>query len=56
MSINQKMEMSMKKIVIAATLVATVAASALAASANSYIDPRAPFDAGRFFNSLSSGQ
>ncbi len=46
----------MKKIVIAATLVASVLASALSASANRYIDPNAPFDAAKFFQSIPSGQ
>lgn len=46
----------MKKIILAATLVATIALSALSASANTYVDPRAPFDAATFFNSLPTGQ
>lgn len=46
----------MKKIVIAATLVASVLASAVSASANPYVDPRAPFDGARFFNSIPTGQ
>jgi hypothetical protein len=48
--------MIMKNLVLAATLIATVAASALSVSANTYIDPRAPFDAARFFESLPTGQ
>lgn len=46
----------MKKILIAATLVASVLASAASASANRYVDPRAPFDGVKFFNSLPTGQ
>lgn len=46
----------MKKFVLAATLIASIAAAALPASANGYIDPRAPFDAARLFESLPSGQ
>lgn len=46
----------MKKIVLAATLVATVLASSLSAGANTYIDPRAPLDGAKFFNSLPTGQ
>lgn len=46
----------MKKIILATTLIASVLASAVSASANRYIDPNAPFDAARFFNSIPSGQ
>ena len=46
----------MKKIVIATTLIASVLATTLSASANRYIDPKAPFDGGKFFNSIPTGQ
>lgn len=46
----------MKKIVLTATLIASVLASAVSAQANRYIDPNAPFDGAKFFNSLPSGQ
>lgn len=46
----------MKKIVLTATLIASVLASAVSVQANKYIDPNAPFDGLRFFNSLPSGQ
>ena len=46
----------MKKIVLTATLIASVLASAVSAHANRYIDPNAPFDAAKFFNSIPSGQ
>ena len=46
----------MKKIVLATTLIASVLASTLSASANRYIDPNAPFNAEKFFNSIQSGQ
>ena len=46
----------MKKFVIVASLVASFVASAAAVSANTYIDPRSPFNAEKFFNSLPTGQ
>ena len=46
----------MKKFAIAATLVVSVLASAVSASANRYIDPNAPFDGAKFFNSIPTGQ
>ncbi len=46
----------MKKIVLVGALVASVLASAVSAQANRYLDPNAPFDAQRFFNSQPSGQ
>ncbi len=46
----------MKKIVLVTTLVASVLATAVSASANRYIDPRAPLDGYKFFNSLPTGQ
>ncbi len=46
----------MKKIVLTATLIASVLATAVSAQTNRYIDPNAPFDAAKFFNSLPSGQ
>jgi hypothetical protein len=48
--------MTMKKIVLATTLIASVLASAVSASANRYIDPNEPFDGYKFFRSLPSGQ
>jgi len=48
--------MSMKNIVIATALVASIFASVLSVSANDYIDPRAPFDGYKFFESLPTGQ
>jgi hypothetical protein len=48
--------MTMKKIVLATALIASVLASAVSASANRYIDPNAPFDGQKFFNSIPSGQ
>ena len=46
----------MKKIVLVSTLVASVLATAVSAQANGYIDPRAPFNAAKFFASIPSGQ
>ena len=46
----------MKKIVLTATLIASVLASAVSAHANRYVDPAAPFNGEKFFNSIQSGQ
>ena len=46
----------MSKIVIAAVLATSMLATALSASANRYIDPNAPLDGHKFFNSLPTGQ
>ncbi len=46
----------MKKIVILTSLVASVLASAASVSANSYIDPRAPFNGEKFFAAQPTGQ
>lgn len=46
----------MKKIVLAVSLIASLLVSAAAAQANTYIDPNAPFDGLKFFNSIRSGQ
>ena len=46
----------MRTLAMTATLILAIAASALSAQANRYIDPNAPFDAKRFFESLPSGQ
>ena len=46
----------MKTLILTATLIASVLASSLSASANRYIDPNAPFNAEKFFNSIPSGQ
>lgn len=46
----------MKKIVLTATLIASVLASAVSANANRYVDPNSAFDAAKFFNSIPSGQ
>ena len=46
----------MKTIIIAATLVAAIAANSVVASANKYIDPNAPFNGAKFFDSIRSGQ
>ena len=46
----------MKKIVLATTLIASVLASALSASANTYIEPGSKLDGYKFFNSLPTGQ
>lgn len=43
----------MKKIVIIASLVASVVASAASVNANKYVDPRAPFNGERVFNALT---
>jgi len=56
-SITTCQEMNMKKIVLATALIASVFAHALAANAgNQYIDPHAPFNAARFFETLPTGQ
>ena len=49
----------MRKIVLMATLTATVGAilaAAFSAEANTYVDPKKRFDAKSFFDSLPSGQ
>lgn len=46
----------MNKIVILASLVATVLVSAASVSANSYIDPRAPFNGAKLFAAQPTGQ
>lgn len=46
----------MKKFVLVSTLIASVLATAVSAHANRYIDPKAPFDGAKFFNSIPSGQ
>ena len=46
----------MKTLILTATLVASILANAVSASANSYVDPRAPFNAEQFFKSIPSGQ
>ncbi len=46
----------MSKIVIAAVMTLSVLASAVSANANRYVDPKAPFDGGKFFDSLPTGQ
>lgn len=46
----------MKTLILSATLIASILAGSLAASANKYIDPNAPFNAQKFFDSLPSGQ
>ena len=46
----------MSKIVIAAILATSMLTTAMSVHANTYVDPRAPFDAARFLNSLPSGQ
>ncbi len=46
----------MRKIVLATALVASVLATAISAQANTYIDPKAPFDGQKFFNALPTGQ
>ena len=54
---NQKtQEITMKTLILTATLIASVLASAVSASANRYIDPNAPFNGEKFFNSIQSGQ
>jgi hypothetical protein len=49
-------EISMRRIVIVTALVASVLASAVSAQANTYLDPRVPFDAEKFFNVVPAGQ
>ena len=46
----------MSKFIVAAVLATSMLATAMSASANRYIDPKAPFDGHKFFNSLSTGQ
>ena len=46
----------MNKLVLAAVLTLSVLASAVSAQANRYIDPKAPFDGAKFFESLPTGQ
>ena len=46
----------MKTLILTATLIVSVLASAVAASANRYVDPKAPFNGEKFFNSIQSGQ
>jgi hypothetical protein len=49
-------EMTMKTLILTATLIATLIGSMASAHANRYIDPKAPFDAKAFFDSLPTGQ
>ena len=46
----------MKKIVILASLVASVVVSAASVNANYYIDPRAPFNGAKLFAAQPTGQ
>ena len=49
----------MRKIVLTATLIATIAAivaAAFSVEANTYVDPKKRFDARSFFESQPSGQ
>jgi hypothetical protein len=50
------MEMTMKTLILTATLIGSILAGALSAQANKYIDPNAPFNGQTFFESLPSGQ
>jgi hypothetical protein len=50
------MEMTMKTLILTATLIGAILTGALAANANRYIDPNAPFNGQTFFESLPSGQ
>lgn len=47
----------MKTLILAATLIATIAAATLPSSANPYyLEPGNSFDGQKFFNSIRSGQ
>jgi hypothetical protein len=53
---TNELEMSMKTLILTATLIGTILAGALSAQANRYIDPNAPFNGQTLFESLPSGQ
>ncbi len=46
----------MKTLILTATLMGAILAGTFSVNANRYIDPNAPFDGQKFFQSLPSGQ
>ena len=46
----------MKTFIITTTLMSAILVTALAASANTYVNPNAPFNAEAFFRSIPTGQ